>query len=115
MNEPPLAEVACLIAELAEKLNVKNINTLPGAWVYDWKMPDGTRWRIASNGHRTPVSVEVAGEMGIESLPPFHHAVWRNGWLFGLFDAFNGTFMGEDGKGEDEFVAAITQHIASVK
>lgn len=106
----PLAECGALVAELAGALGVKNIKDLPGPWVYRWG-----DWVVAANGTEVHQKVELGPhEMGIEKLAPYHMAAWHKGWLLGLFTPFHGTFMGEDGKGEDMFIAAIKEHISEV-
>lgn len=100
MNDtPPIAEAAMCIVKYAERIGVKEICKLPGPWFH--KIDDV--WCIACNAHDKPEHCGPEGGMDID-LHPHHFAVWKNGWLFGLFTAWHGTFLGENGDGETEFI-----------
>lgn len=109
-TKQPLTEASCVIVEYAEKHGVKSIKDLPGPWFVQLD----EKWAFAVNGHRETAHVGPEGGMDID-IPPYHFAVWRNGWLFGLFTPFAGTFMGEDGKGEDEFIDMLKNRIENQK
>lgn len=106
----PLAEAVCLIVEYAEKMGVKSIKDLPGAWFHQIN----DKWAVACNGQKTPQHVGPKDGMDID-LKPFHFAVWKNGWLFALMTPFDGQFMGTDHAGEDEFCEMMKEIIGDGK
>lgn len=100
-----LAEVPSKIMELGVALGVENINRLPGAWIHQVD----NRWCVAANGHDHDVEISGNGEFMGATIPPYHFAIWRNGWLAGLMDAFDGFLFVMC---EDELIAALDGAIA---
>lgn len=94
------------LLDLARAHNVANIKSLPGAW--ECKIDD--TWYVACNGHNESLPVDPPGMMGAV-IPPYHLAVWYEGWLVGLFHPYGGVFAAGSGANEESFTRAIRAHI----
>lgn len=103
MDTPPITELAYKLALLAQALGVPPLNQLPGPWRYRID----AQWEVAVNGWQETVNVPMTDDcMGAE-LPPFHMAVWYNGFLAGLMTPFQGVIAAGEGANEDTLIAAI--------
>jgi len=98
------------VIELITAHNVHNIKDLPGAW----ECKIDARWYLACNGHNEELSVNPDGTMGAD-IPPYHFAVWYNGWLAGLFNSYGGWFVGNDAANEETFAEAIRAHVLEMQ
>lgn len=102
-NTEQAVSVAFMAAtDLALALGAERIDRLPGAWVHS---VDGN-WTIAINGHGKAVQCEPLDCVAID-IPPFHMAVWWNGFIAGLLTPFTGTLAAGDLANEDTFIAAL--------
>lgn len=101
-----LCAIIVPLLELTQAHNVTNIKDLPGAW----EIAVDEKWYVACNGQDEQISVEPAGTMGAK-IPPYHFAVWYNGWLAGLFHPYGGVFAAGTGANEETFTAAVRKHI----
>lgn len=102
--------VECIL-DLAEALGVKDISSLPGAWVY---RVDDT-WTVAVNGQDTTVSVKPEGCMSV-NMEPFEFFVWFDGWLAGIMlPGGNGEFAEGTLANQEEFDRAITKGIRCLR
>ena len=95
-----------LIAELGCTLGVGDICDLPGAW--EQEIDDS--WYVAVNAHKHAVTVMPEGGMEA-SVPPYHAAVWFNGWLAGLVSAHGGTIAAGELANESSFIDAVKARI----
>lgn len=99
-----------IFIKLTSALDVKNLNELPGAW----QQKIDETWYVAINGQSTDVDVEPAGGMKI-TLPPYHFAVWFNGWIAGLiYPLGGGVFAAGSGANEFEFIIAVEDFLLKV-
>lgn len=99
------------LLELAQVHKVVGINHLPGA--YELQIDD--TWYLAINGHETPITVDPKGCMEAE-IPPWHFAVWYNGWIAGIFHPLRGgEFADGTGANLETFSAAIEAHLDEIK
>jgi hypothetical protein len=108
---PDITTVAAKIFELAQVLNVTNINRLPGAWIYDV----GKAWKIAVNGRQQDVDIPNDGVCMGATIPPYHLAIWYNGWLAGLMSPFDGILAAGSGANEETLIAALEAEIGRIK
>lgn len=90
------------IAELCLARGIENIKDMPGACYL--RVDD--QWELAVNGHKEDVKCEPSGTMGA-TIPPFHAAVWFNGWLAGFVAPFGGCLAAGEAANEDTLTAAI--------
>lgn len=107
MNEQ-LCPIIDPLMELTQAHKAVNIQDLPGAW--ECKIDDA--WYVACNGHDEAISVSPPDAMAID-VPPYHFAVWYNGWLAGLFHPYGGEFAAGTAANEEAFTAAVRQSISS--
>lgn len=107
-NHPTLALVPSKIFELCNALGVRDINQLPGAWTYQVD----SQWRVAVNGQDHDVEIASNDDFMGATLPPYHIAVWLNGWLAGLMSPFDGIIAADK---EDEFIAVLEKAIANAR
>lgn len=98
------------IIELIEAHGVSGINKIPGA--YEIKIDEC--WYLAVNGHQKEIKVKPKNLMEV-MLPPFHFAVWFDGFLAGLFHPEDGVFAAGSGANEKKFIKAIKKHIKNIK
>jgi len=92
------------ILAFAEARGAKNLRSLPGCWV---ERVD-EHWTIAANGHKEPRECWPIFDCMRVVIPPFHFAVWFNGWLAGVLDpATGGVFAAGSAANEEEFKAAL--------
>lgn len=98
------------IAELAAALQVTEINKLPGAWIVELN----PRWTIAVNGHNQDAQVKP-DQHAEQTIPPFHAAIWYNGWPAGLLHPFDGVIAAGEAANEDALLAALDQAIDQAK
>lgn len=102
-TEPAVCDVVALIAELAFALGVCPLNAHPRPWVH--RVDD--HWTIAANAQKATMRVEPHGCMEAE-LPPFHMAVWWNGWLAGILAPDGGPIAAHpEGANEDRLIADL--------
>jgi hypothetical protein len=99
------------VASLAEADGATPINQFPGVW--ERRLDE--HWLIAANGHRQPVRWAPKASMYVD-VPPFHVAVLYHGWVWGVFNAFDGCVgagVGEQAGNVENFIAAIDRAIES--
>ena len=106
--EQQLCTIMEPLCELVSAHGATNIKDLPGAW--ECRIDD--TWYVACNGHDEEITVEPEGTMGAD-IPPYHFAVWYNGWLAGLFHPYGGVFAAGSGANEETFTEAVRAHIAA--
>lgn len=98
------------IVNLTVALEVKDINQLPGAW--EQRIDDS--WYIAINGHDDDFDVRPKDSMKA-TIPPYHFAVWFNGWLAGLLHPFDGgVFAAGSEAYEVSFAEAVEKFIEAL-
>ena len=86
MSEIDVVPLFEAIMSLAEVEHAAPLNQYAGAW----QTRVDEQWTIAVNAHTAAVfSAFGPGAIAIE-LPPFHAAIWFNGWAAGLFDVAGG-------------------------
>lgn len=96
------------ILSLAERLGVKNINQLPGAW--EVQLDDA--WRLAVNAKKEPVEVKPDGGMAV-TVQPYTAVVWFNGWLAGELPVNgDGWLAAGEAANEEALLAALRGHHA---
>lgn len=95
------------ILDLAKAHGVANIKTLPGAW----EIAINDAWYLAANGQDEEIDVSAPNGMAV-TLPPYHFAVWYNGWLAGLFSPYGGEIAAGEAANEQTLIRAIRDHIA---
>lgn len=91
------------ILKLTEHLSVENISARPDAW--QQRIDD--RWYVAINGTGSDAEVTPDGGGMASTIPPYHFAVWYNGWLAGLFSANGGAFAAGIAANEATFAEAV--------
>lgn len=93
------------IAELHEAMALPALNEL-GVWHY--VIDDA--WQFAING--TDEEQDVTPDEAMKAtIPPYHAAVWYNGWVAGLMHPMGGTMMAGAGANEDAFIAVMDRTI----
>jgi hypothetical protein len=102
MNEPCLCEAFVRIAELGNALGIV-LNKLPGCWEHSID----ERWRIAVNGHETPMLSSLSNV----PVEPFTCYVEYNGWPAGLLTPCGGVIAAGSCANEEEFIAALIRAI----
>ena len=100
-----LSQVMMRIAVLCEALEVHDIKSLPGCWVYQVD----EHWTIAVNGHPGPV------KYGVVDVPAFHAYVEFNGFPAGFVNAYSGTMAAGEAANEDLLIAAINRAITQAR
>ena len=91
------------LLSFAERRGGQHINSLPGCWI---ERVD-EHWVIGANGHSIPEEASPNDCMAV-TVPPFHFAVWFNGFPAGLLDpAMGGVFAAGSAANPDEFEAAL--------
>ena len=110
MTREMICTILVPLLELTQAHGATNIRELPGAW--ECRVDE--RWYVACNGHDERVTVEPPSAMSIE-IPPYHFAVWYNGWLAGLFRPYGGAFATGTEANEETFTAAVRRHIAALE
>ena len=98
------------LLELVQAHEVRNIKDLPGAW--ECKIDNV--WYMACNGHDETLTVIPEGMMAA-NVPPYHFAVWYNGWIAGIFHPYGGVFADGTGANEETFTEAVRAHIARLE
>ena len=81
------------IMQLAQADGVTPLNKLDAPWFY--KIDD--HWTIAANGLKKQFMVSPNNCMTVD-LPPFHIAVWFNGWLASIFNPMDESFTFVNGE-----------------
>ena len=91
------------IIDLTRRLSVTNLNQLNNAW--QLKLDDN--WHIAING--LPVDTDVSPRGSVAAtIPPYHIAIWFNGWLAGmLHPIMGGVFANGTEANEQAFVEVV--------
>lgn len=97
------------ILKLMQAHGLTAINQLPGAA----EVRIDEQYHLAVNGHDVDIQVQPPEAM-VTILPPYHFAVWYNGWVAGIFDPFGGSFAAGGAANEELFCAAIEKHIAEL-
>lgn len=105
-----VCEIFDLAVELSLAMGFQNINELDGPCVIEIDK----RWKFAINGKDKPVEVSIPDSMGIESLEPFHMAIFFNGWLAGLLTPAGGTMCAGEAANEDSFIAAVNSKLSEL-
>lgn len=98
-----ITEIMMRICDVHRSLALPNLKEL-GIW--QQQLDDN--WSFAVNGTSLPQTVESFGTMGAE-IPPFHAAIWWNGWLAGIVSPFSGSMVAHpdhDGANETHFLRA---------
>lgn len=98
MDTPPISEAFYEIANLAERLGVKDINVLPGCW--EFRLDD--QWWIAVNGRKEAVKCST-GVM----VEPVHAYVEYNGWPAGVLTPYGGVIAAGSAANEQTFIDAL--------
>lgn len=97
------------ISELGYKLGIRNLyNRDP--WIH--KLDEN--WTIAVNGHPTKEIVKPEGCM-LCDLPGYHAAVWWNGWIAGIFNAYYGQIAAGTSANEETLIAALDKAIKEIE
>lgn len=97
------------IGELSYKLGVRDLYKLPGAWIH--KLDEN--WILAVNGKDRKVIAKPEGCMMCD-IPPYHVAVWWNGWIAGIFNAYQGQIAAGTEANEDALIAALDKAIEEI-
>ena len=106
-EERPIIDVAGKIAELCLARGNFPLTKYAGPFV---DAIDDV-WTFAANGHRRSFVVPDTKErMGCE-LKPFEFAIWFNGWLAGIFDAYGGAIVAGEGANEATLIEALDRAI----
>jgi hypothetical protein len=96
-----MTEVMLAVVNMAERLGVKSINTLPGCWEHQIDK----HWWIAVNGKRKPQMCSK----GVQ-VPPFSIYIEFNGWPAGICDSHGGVICAGAVGNEKEFIDACNRH-----
>lgn len=104
-EQEDLKVIPVKIAELSRALGMETISNLTTAWEHQVD----EKWKVAVNGQKETVTVDKL------KIPPFHFAVWYNGWPAGLMSPFDGTFAAGSEANEDTFIAALDAAIERAK
>jgi hypothetical protein len=91
-------EAFAVIAALAEALDVRAINQLPGCWEH--QVDD--RWWIAVNGHAEQTSCSHGA-----AVPAYGAYVEFNEWPAAVFTPVGGEFVAGTAANEEAFIAAV--------
>ncbi len=105
-----VGEAFHLIVQLYDATDGSPLNEYDGAWVY---RIDGS-WTVAINGHDSAVHVGPDKSMDFD-LPPYHMAVWYNGWIAGLVTPDGGSMAAGEGANEDTLIEALKAKLAETK
>ena len=85
--------------------------TFMGVW--QRSLPAG--WYMAVNGSKAAVKVTPPGGVKV-AVPPYHAALWFNGWLAGLVHPLGGGFLAAGSAGNEKtFLAALREATRAVK
>ncbi len=78
-----------------------------------WERRIDESWEVAVNG--TFDDVEFKSEDGMKvNCPPFHAAIFFNGFLAGLLNPFEGTIVVGEAANEDTLIEALKEKLVEV-
>jgi len=103
-------EIFPAICDLHEAEGLPPLNVL-GVW--QRPLPGG--WYMAMNGSKADVEVTPPDGMSAR-VPPYHAALWFNGWLAGLVHPLEGGFLAAGSAGNKEtLLAALREATKAAK
>ena len=76
-----------------------------------WKCAVDDHWYVVANAQLDPIHVAPKGGAEV-AVPPWHFAIWFNGFPAGLLSANGGEFATGELANSTTFIQAIRQHIA---
>lgn len=108
MSDPEINHVFGLIAEIGLALK---IDPLKGK---TWILKIDERWSFALNGMDKEQELSPGPETMGCNVPPYHAAIFYNGWLAGLLSPTGGAIAAGEGANEANLIEALKGKLADV-